>query len=113
MVGNRSKASYIPKYIAQGGKITKMKKNSARFVIVAGITVLEFNAESEKAFMIRLGNDMRRNNIYDLRAAIYQTGEYDPELKRVKEQMIAELENAEKKLLKDYLKTAAECHEFP
>ena len=85
-----------------------MKKDSARLVTIAGEKVLEFNVESDKAFIIRLGNEMKRNSISDLRAAIYQTGENDPELKKIKEQMIAELENAEEKLLNDYLKTTFE-----
>ena len=105
MDGNKSTASYVPKYRAHDGRLVEMKRNSARLVTTAGITVLEFNVETNKAFIIRLGNEMRRNSIYDLRAAIYQTGESDPELKKIKDQMIVELEYAEEKILNDYLKT--------
>ena len=42
----------------------------------------------------------------DLRAAIYQTGVSDPELREIKRQMITVLEEAEKELLREYLKTA-------
>ena len=105
---NKSKDPYVPKYRAHDGKMVEMKKDSARLVTIAGEKVLEFNVESDKGFIIRLGNEMKRNSISDLRAAIYQTGEDDPELKKIKEQMIAELEKAEEKLLEDYLKTTFE-----
>ena len=105
---NKSTTPYVPKYRAHDGRMVEMKKDSARLVTIAGEKVLEFNVESDKAFIIRLGNEMKRNSISDLRAAIYQTGENDPELKKIKEQMIAELEKAEEKLLEDYLKTTFE-----
>ena len=79
--GTKSVEGYIPKYRDYHGKLVEMKKNSAKFRTDLGIKVLEFNHESEQPFMIRLGNNMRRNNIYSLRAAIYQTGEDDQELK--------------------------------
>ena len=112
MAENKSTASYVPKYRAHDGRLVEMKRNSARLVTTDGIKVLEFNAESDKAFIIRLGNEMKRNSISDLRAAIYQTRESDPELKKIKEQMIAELEYAEEKLLNDYLNTAFECQKI-
>ena len=49
---------------------------------------------------------MKKNKIYDLRAAIYQIGVSDPELREIKRQMITVLEEAEKELLRGYLKTA-------
>lgn len=89
-----------------------MKRNSARLRTYLGIKVLEFNLESDKSFIIKLGNDMRKNIIYSLRAAIYQTGEGDPELRELKKIMIAELERAERKLLQDYIRTVPDIEEI-
>ncbi|KAK1402415.1 hypothetical protein POM88_002020 [Heracleum sosnowskyi] len=109
--GGEVSNAYIPKYRNHAGKLVKMKKNSARFTTALGIKVLEFNLESDKAQYIRLGNDMKKNSIYSLRAAIYQTDEGDPEYKELKEVMIAELENAERRLLIDYLRTVHDIEE--
>ena len=103
--GIKSDVGYIPKYRDCNGKLVEMKKNSARLRTDFGITVLEFNIESEEAFVIRLGNSMRKNSIYSLRASIYQTGEDDLELKELKGVMIDELEKAERNLLISYLRT--------
>ena len=54
---------------------------------------------------------MRRNKIYDLRAATYQTGVSDPELREIKRQMITALAEAERELLREYLKTANGVYE--
>ena len=89
-----------------------MKRNSAKFTTALGTKVLEFNPESDKAYYIRLGNDMRKNSIYSLRAAIYQTGEGNPEYKELKEIMIAELERAERRLLSDYIRTVPDIQEI-
>ncbi|KAK1355749.1 hypothetical protein POM88_049005 [Heracleum sosnowskyi] len=105
-------SAYIPKYKDAHGNLVEMRRNSAKLSTALGIKVLEFNLESDKAFIIRLGNDMRRNNIYSLRAAIYQTGESDPELKELKEIMIAELERAERRLLTDYIRTVPDIEEI-
>ncbi|KAK1386919.1 hypothetical protein POM88_015097 [Heracleum sosnowskyi] len=109
--GGEVSNAYIPKYRDHAGKLVEMKRNSARFKTALGIKVLEFNLESDKAQYIRLGNDMKKNSIYSLRAAIYQTGEGDPEYKELKEIMIAELENAERRLLIDYLRTVPDIEE--
>ncbi|KAK1383138.1 hypothetical protein POM88_020873 [Heracleum sosnowskyi] len=111
MLGGGVSSVYIPKYRDHAGKIVEMKRNSARFKTALGVKVLEFNLESDRAHYIRLGNDMKKNNIYSLRAAIYQTGEGDPEYKELKEIMIAELENAERRLLIDYLRTVPDVQE--
>ncbi|KAK1363787.1 hypothetical protein POM88_039348 [Heracleum sosnowskyi] len=111
MLGGGVSSVYIPKYRDAYGKLVEMKRNSARFKTALGVKVLEFNLESDKAHYIRLGNDMKKNSIYSLRAAIYQTGEGDPEYKELKEIMIAELENAERRLLIDYLRTVPDVQE--
>ncbi|KAK1398204.1 hypothetical protein POM88_008067 [Heracleum sosnowskyi] len=105
-------SAYVPKYRDCHGNLVEMKRNSARFRSTLGIKVLEFNLESDKSYFIRLGNEMRRNSIYSLRAAIYQTGESDPELKELKEIMVDELEKAERRLLIDYLRTVPEVEEI-
>ncbi|KAK1399123.1 hypothetical protein POM88_008986 [Heracleum sosnowskyi] len=109
--GGEVSNAYTPKYRDHTGKLVEMKRNSARFKTALGRKVLEFNLESDKAQYIRLGNDMKKNSIYSLRAAIYQTGEGDPEYKELKEIMITELENAERRLLIDYLRTVPDIEE--
>ncbi|KAK1378424.1 hypothetical protein POM88_025168 [Heracleum sosnowskyi] len=112
LLGGGVSSAYIPKYRDDYGKIVEMKRNSARFRTSLGIKVLEFNLESDKSYFIRLGNEMRKNIIYSLRAAIYQTGESDPELKELKEIMVDELEKAERRLLIDYLRTVPDIEEI-
>ncbi|KAK1397459.1 hypothetical protein POM88_007322 [Heracleum sosnowskyi] len=111
MLGGGVSSVYIPKYRDHTGKLVEMKKNSARFRTALNKKVLEFNLESDKAFYIRLGNEMNKNSIYSLRAAIYQIGEDEPELKELKKDMIAELDRAERKLLIDYLRTVPDIEE--
>ncbi|KAK1403291.1 hypothetical protein POM88_002896 [Heracleum sosnowskyi] len=111
MLGGGVSSVYIPKYRDHTGKLVEMKKNSARFRTALNKKVLEFNLESDKAFYIRLGNEMNKNNIYSLRAAIYQIGEDEPKLKELKKDMIAELDRAERKLLIDYLMTVPDIEE--
>ncbi|KAK1360455.1 hypothetical protein POM88_044929 [Heracleum sosnowskyi] len=105
-------SAYIPKYRDAHGKLVEMKRNSARFRTALNKKVLEFNLESDKPFYIRLGNEMNKNSIYSLRAAIYQIGEDEPEMKELKKIMIAELERAEKKLLSDYIRTVPDIQEI-
>ncbi|KAK1369518.1 hypothetical protein POM88_035610 [Heracleum sosnowskyi] len=112
LLGGGVSSAYIPKYRDAYGKIVEMKRNNAKFKTALGIKVLEFNLESDKSYYIRLGNEMRKNNIYSLRAAIYQTGEGDPELKELKEIMVEELEKAERRLLIDYLRTVPDIEEI-
>ncbi|XP_063949135.1 uncharacterized protein LOC135152618 [Daucus carota subsp. sativus] len=111
ITGNKNAGPFIPKYFNDQGQLVEMKKNSAKIETVAGISALTFNEESDKAYYIRLDKDMRRNKIYDLRAAIYQTGVSDPELREIKRQMITALAEAERELLKEYLKTAHGVYE--
>lgn len=100
----QSAGPYVPKYYDAKGKLVEMKKNSAKFMTVAGIRILFFNEESDEGYGIQLGEQMHRNNNYSLRAAIYQTGSSDPELVEVKKQMEEALLEAETRLLRDYLK---------
>ncbi|KAK1394729.1 hypothetical protein POM88_013785 [Heracleum sosnowskyi] len=112
LCGLKTVGAYIPKYRDYNGKLVEMQRNSARLRTDLGIKVLEFNLESDKSFIIKLGNDMRKNSIYALRAAIYQTGESDPELKELKKIMRAELERAERRLLMDYIRTIPDIEEI-
>ncbi|KAK1379200.1 hypothetical protein POM88_025944 [Heracleum sosnowskyi] len=112
LFGGSVSSAYIPKYRNAHGKLVEMKKNSARFRTALDKKVLEFNLESDKAFYIRLGNEMNKNSIYSLRAAIYQIGEDEPELKELKKDMIAELDRAEKRLLSDYVRTVPDIQEI-
>ncbi|KAL1818288.1 hypothetical protein ACET3Z_013157 [Daucus carota] len=106
ITGNKNAGPFIPKYPNHKGQLVEMKKNSAKIETIGGIRTLAFNEESDKAYNIRLDRDLKKNKIYDLRAAIYQTGVSDPELREIKRQMITVLEEAEKELLRGYLKTA-------
>ncbi|KAK1352397.1 hypothetical protein POM88_053336 [Heracleum sosnowskyi] len=105
-------SAYIPKYRDAHGKLVEMKRNSARFRTALNKKVLEFNLESDKPFYIRLGNEMNKNSIYSLRAAIYQICEDEPEMKELKKIMSAELNRAEKKLLLDYIRTVPDIQEI-
>ena len=92
--GVKSDAPYVPKYRDCAGNIVDMKRNSAKLKTILGTTFLEFNAESEKSYLIKLGKEMKENKINHLRAAIYQINGADPELKKIKEEMELELEKA-------------------
>ena len=90
-----------------------MKPNTAKIITTfLGIKGLEFNLESDKAYVIRLDQEIRKAKINDLRAAIFQTGEDTAELKDVKRRMINELEYAERTLLKNYLRTTPDIKEI-
>ncbi|KAL1826576.1 hypothetical protein ACET3Z_004988 [Daucus carota] len=106
ITGNKNAGPFIPKYLNHKGQLVEMKKNSAKIETIGGIRTLAFNEESDKAYNIRLDRDLKKNKIYDLRAAIYQTGVSDPELREIKRQMITVLEEAERELLRGYLQTA-------
>ncbi|KAL8101334.1 hypothetical protein AgCh_033278 [Apium graveolens] len=96
----KSDSRYVPKYRDHNGDIVDMKPNTAQIRTYLGIKGLEFNLESDKAYVIRLDQELRKAKIDDLRAAIFQTGEDTAELKCVKRRMIDELRYAEKCLLK-------------
>ena len=53
---------------------------------------------------VHLGERLRNNSIYSLRAAIYQIEDSNQELKDIKHQMIEFVEEADPKLLKDNIK---------
>ncbi|KAL8119762.1 hypothetical protein AgCh_017026 [Apium graveolens] len=88
---------YFPKYRDHNGDIVEMKPNTAKIIATfSGIKGLEFNLESDKAYIIRLDQDIRKAKINDLRAAIFQTGEDTVELKDAKRRMQNELEYADR-----------------
>ncbi|KAL1807121.1 hypothetical protein ACET3Z_030189 [Daucus carota] len=111
ITGNKNAGPFIPKYFNSQGQLVEMKKNSAKIETLAGVSALSFNEESDKGHIMLNKDLMKKNKIYDLRAAIYQTGVSNPELRDVKRQMIAALEEAEKELLRGYLKTAHGVYE--
>ncbi|KAL8099777.1 hypothetical protein AgCh_032147 [Apium graveolens] len=92
----KSDSIYVPKYRDHNDDIVDMKPNTAQIRTYLGIKGLEFNLESDKAYVIRLDQELRKAKINDLRAAIFQTGEDTAELKDVKRRMIDELRYAEK-----------------
>ena len=109
----KSDNPYCPKYRSHSGDIVEMKPNTAKIITTfSGIKGLEFNLESNKAYVIRLDRELRKAKINDLRAAIFQAGEDTAELKDVKRRMIDELRYAEKCLLKNYLRTTPDIREI-
>ena len=99
-------------YRSHDQKIVEMKPNTAKISTYLNIKSLEFNLESDKAYHIRLDQNIRKAKINDLRAAIFQTGEDTEELKDAKQRMKSELEYAERSLLKNYLRTARDIQEI-
>ncbi|KAL8090662.1 hypothetical protein AgCh_039917 [Apium graveolens] len=108
----KSDRPYYPKYRAHNGELVEMKHNTAKITTFLGIKGLEFNLESDKAYLIRLDQEIRKEKINDLRAAIFQTGEDTAELKDEKRRMQNELEYAERSLLKNYLRTTPDIREI-
>ena len=106
------KFKVLSPFVMQPGRRIRRSWNPIWLKTILGTTFLEFNAESEKSHLIKLGNDMQKNKINDLRAAIYQINGADPELKKIKNEMELELEKAERKLLVDYLKTTSGVQAF-
>ncbi|KAL8155015.1 hypothetical protein AgCh_000403 [Apium graveolens] len=65
-----------------------MKPNSTRIITTfLGYKAVEFNLESDKEYLIRLDQEIRKAKINDLRAAIFQTGEDTAELINAKMRM--------------------------
>ncbi|KAL8115601.1 hypothetical protein AgCh_022196 [Apium graveolens] len=90
----KSDRPYYPKYRAHNGDIVEMKPNTAKIITTfLGIKGLE----SDKVYVIRLDQDIRKAKINDLRVAIFQTGEDIVEFKDAKRRMQNELEYAERK----------------
>ena len=90
-----------------------MKPNSAKIITTfLGYKAVEFNLESDKAYLIRLDQDIRKAKINDPRAVIFQIGENNAELKDAKRRMIDELRYAERCLLKNYLRTTPDIREI-
>ncbi|KAL8105910.1 hypothetical protein AgCh_029643 [Apium graveolens] len=108
----KSDSTYCPKYRDHKGEIVEMKPNTANINTYLSIKGLEFNLESDKAYVIRLDKGMRKAKINDLRYAIFQTGEDTAELTDVKRRMQNELEYAERSLLKNYLRTIPDIKEI-
>ncbi|KAL8125191.1 hypothetical protein AgCh_012753 [Apium graveolens] len=109
----KSDSTYVPKYRDHKGDIVEMKPNTAKIITTfQGYRAVEFNLESDKAYLIRLDQDIRKAKINDLRAAIFQIGEDSAELKDAKRRMIVELRYAERCLWKNYLRTTPDIREI-
>ena len=109
----KSDSTYCPKYRDHKGDTVEMNPNSAKIITTfLGYKVVEFNLESDKAYLIRLDQEIRKAKINDLRAAIFQTGEDTTELINAKRRMVNELEYAERTLLKNYLRTTPDIQEI-
>ncbi|KAL8120303.1 hypothetical protein AgCh_017461 [Apium graveolens] len=95
------------------GDIVEMKPNSAKIITTfLGYKTVEFNLESDKVYLIRLDQEIRKAKINDLRATIFQTGEDRAELINAKRRMVNELEYAERCLLKNYLRATPDIKEI-
>ena len=62
-----------------------------------------FNPEFDKGGCIILGERMEVNKIEDLRATIYQTSESEGELRKINNNQIQLLMDAEQKLMDEFL----------
>ncbi|KAL8089346.1 hypothetical protein AgCh_038965 [Apium graveolens] len=109
----KSDSTYCPKYRDHKGDIVEMKPNSTKIITTfLGYKAVEFNLESDKTYLIRLDQDIRKAKINDLRTAIFQIGEDIVELKNAKRRMIDKLKYAERCLLKNYLKITPDIKEI-
>ena len=109
----KSDITYCPKYKDHKCDIVDMKPNSTKIISTfLGYKAVEFNLESDKAYLIRLDQEISKAKINDLRAAIFQTGEDTAELINAKRRMVNELEYAERCLLKNYLRTTPDIKEI-
>ena len=108
LTGMKEIKGYVPKYKDWNGNWVEMKRNSAKINTRLNSKFLDFNPESEKAYFINLEKPLRDNSIYALRAAIYQTGESDSELKELRRLMMEELENKERRLLINYCRQTSD-----
>ena len=94
---------FRPKYLNTDGVEIEMKKGDAKLETFLGNTMLTFNPESTKGYVIDIGSGMHRSKIKDLRAAIYQLEANTDELRRIKAEMEKHLEAAEEKLVDEFL----------
>ena len=94
-----------PRYLSFDGKEVEMKKNTAQFETISGRRGLTFNPESVAGCIILI-DDMEKNSIQELRAAIYQIGDETLEHKVVKAQMEMMLEMKEERLLSEFLRSS-------
>ena len=97
--------SESPRYINFDGREVEMQKNKAEFDTISGKRGLTFNPESTAGCIILI-DDMEKNTIPELRAAIYQIGDGTMEHKVVKAQMEMMLEMKEERLLSEFLKSS-------
>ena len=75
---------FKPKYLNTNGVEIEMKKGDAKLETFLGNTMLTFNPESTKGYVIDIGSGMHRSKIKDLRATIYQLEANTDELRRIK-----------------------------
>ena len=80
-----------------------MQKNSSVMETIAGTRLLGYNNDADRPRVIQLGDAMARSKLNALRAAIYQTGEDNEELKNVKAQMIQTLKLKEENLINQFV----------
>ena len=96
-------AEYKPKYLDAHCKEVEMKKGDAKLETFLGKTMFSFNPQSIKGCAIDIGSGMHRTKLRDLRAAIYQLEADTYELVKIKEDMEKHLEDAEEKLVNEFL----------
>ena len=87
-----------PRYYSFDGREVEILKNTAEFDTILGNKVLTFNPESIACCVVKI-EDMEKNSIPKLRAAIYQIGDATVEHKVVKVQMEMMLELEEERLV--------------
>ncbi|XP_063948144.1 uncharacterized protein LOC135152230 [Daucus carota subsp. sativus] len=97
--GIKSDEEYTTKIAQDDGSEIDMQKNRSVMETIAGTRLLGYNNDADRPRVIQLGDAMARSKLNALRAAIYQTGEDNEELKNVKAQMIQTLKLKEENLI--------------
>ena len=96
---------YVPMYLNDRDQEVRMQRNTAIKEVVLGRRQLTLNIDGKDiAYVMVDKQEMQRSSIRNLRMAIYQMDENDPDLKGLKETMSQVLEGKEEDLLKNFLK---------
>jgi hypothetical protein len=96
---------YVPMYLNFRDQEVEMQRGTAIKEVVLGRRQLTLNLDGKDiAYVVVDGQEMQRSSIQNLRAAIYQMDENDPDLKGLKEILTQTLEDKEEELLKNFLR---------
>ena len=101
---------FVPMYLNVRDQEVRMQRNTAIKEVVLGRRQLTLNKDGKDiAYVMVDKQEMQRSSIQNLRMAIYQMDENDPDLKGLKETMTQVLEDKEEDL---YSKSVCFPHSF-